>query len=62
MDDEGLILLVIVAIVLGIIFLPFVTIWSMNTLFPALAIAYTFKTWLAMLIMLAIFTTALKFG
>lgn len=36
----GLILFVIVA---G----PFVTIWSLNTLFPALAIPYAWDTWLA---------------
>jgi hypothetical protein len=32
------------------VFLPFVTIWSINTLF-GLAIAYTFKTWLASLVL-----------
>jgi hypothetical protein len=40
--------LVIVAILL-LIFGPFVTIWSLNTLFPALAIPYTFSTWLAVI-------------
>ena len=33
--------------ILAIIFGPFITIWSLNTLFPALAIPYTFETWLA---------------
>lgn len=33
-------------IVLMIVFGPFVTMWSLNTLF-GLGIAYTFKTWLA---------------
>jgi hypothetical protein len=29
---------------------PLVSIWALNTLFPALAIPYTFWTWLAMFI------------
>jgi hypothetical protein len=38
----GIIAVVLVMIVFG----PFLTIWSLNTLF-GLGIAYTFKTWLA---------------
>lgn len=34
-------------VILAIIFGPFITVWSLNTLFPTLAIAYTFETWLA---------------
>jgi hypothetical protein len=30
---------------------PFLTIWSLNTLFPALAIPYTFDTWLSAIIL-----------
>jgi hypothetical protein len=33
--------------VLAIIFGPLALIWALNTLFPALLIPYTFKTWLA---------------
>jgi hypothetical protein len=44
----GVVGLVIVAILL-LVFGPFVTIWSLNTLFPALAIPYTFSTWLAVI-------------
>jgi hypothetical protein len=29
---------------------PLVSIWSLNTLFPVLAIPYTVDTWLAMLL------------
>ena len=36
----GLIVLVVLVIVVG----PLLTIWSMNTLFPALAIPYTLET------------------
>ena len=39
----GLIALLVIIIVFG----PLVLLWSLNTLFPALAIPYTFWTWLA---------------
>lgn len=38
----------IIIMVLLAMFTPFVTIWSLNTLFPNLAIPYDFWTWLAM--------------
>lgn len=41
-------LLVLVIIVLAAIFAPFMTIWSLNTLFPTLEIPMNFYTWLAM--------------
>ena len=44
----GVVGVIIVAILL-LVFGPFVTIWSLNTLFPALAIPYTFSTWLAVI-------------
>jgi len=37
----------IIFIILAIIFGPFITIWSLNTLFPVLAIPYTLETWAA---------------
>lgn len=43
----GLIALVIALIVAG----PLLLIWSLNTLFPVLAIPYTIWTWLAALIL-----------
>lgn len=30
---------------------PFLTIWSLNVLFPALAIQYTFDTWAAVVLL-----------
>lgn len=42
-----LVLLVIVLIIVG----PLLTIWALNTLFPALAIPFTFWTWLAVVIL-----------
>lgn len=43
----ALVLLLIVLLVVG----PLITIWALNTLFPVLAIPYTFWTWLAMLVL-----------
>jgi hypothetical protein len=37
-------------IALLVIIGPFVTIWGLNTLFPVLAIPYTFETWLAIIV------------
>lgn len=39
----------LVLILLAVVFAPFTTIWALNTLFPVLAIPYTFWTWLAVL-------------
>ena len=43
----ALIALAIVLIIVG----PLITIWALNTLFPVLAIPYTFQTWLAVLVL-----------
>lgn len=40
-------LIAIFVILLLIIFGPFLTIWSLNTLFPVLDIPYSFDTWAA---------------
>lgn len=41
----------VVLIVLLIAFGPILTIWALNTLFPALAIPYTFETWAAVVLL-----------
>lgn len=41
----GLVLLIVVIVAIG----PLLTIWALNTLFPILAIPYTFWTWLAVI-------------
>jgi hypothetical protein len=41
---------IIIVAILGIIFGPFLTIWSLNTLFPVLAIPYTLETWAAVIL------------
>lgn len=42
-----LVLLVAAIVILG----PLLTIWALNTLFPVLAISYTFDTWLAVVLL-----------
>lgn len=48
-------LLIIFFALIVIICGPLITIWALNTLFPALAIDYTFETWLATLLLQGIF-------
>jgi hypothetical protein len=51
---NGTSLLVIVVVVLAVfIGAPIATIWSLNTLFPALAIPYTLETWVAAFVLFA---------
>lgn len=47
-------LIVLVAVV---IVGPLVTIWTLNTLFPVLAIPYTFDTWVASLFLGGLITS-----
>lgn len=49
----------ILAIII-IIFGPLASIWSLNTLFPALAIEYSFSTWLAVFVLSGALGTAFK--
>lgn len=49
-----LILLMILAVAF-VILGPIATIWSLNTLFPVLAIPYSVETWLATVIIAGIF-------
>ena len=45
----------LVLIVIVIIVGPLLSIWSLNTLFPVLAIPYTFETWLAVMLVGGVF-------
>ena len=45
------IVLTIVLVIALIILSPFATLWALNTLFPVLAIPYTFETWLAIVVL-----------
>lgn len=42
---------IIVLSLLAIVFGPFLTIWALNTLFPVLAIEYSFWSWLSIIIL-----------
>lgn len=44
---------IIILAVIVIIFVPHLVIWALNTLFPVLAIAHTWKTWAAIVIVIA---------
>jgi len=45
-------ILIMIGIVLALaIIMPIATIWSLNTLFPALAIPLTFDTWVAAIVL-----------
>jgi hypothetical protein len=57
--------LIIIAIVLLVaLVMPIATIWSLNTLFPALAIPISIDTWMAALILGGVVggTTGVSFG
>jgi hypothetical protein len=45
------VIFIVVLLVLG----PLLTIWSLNTLFPALAIPYSLETWAAVIILGGVF-------
>lgn len=45
----------VVFILFMIIIGPLMTIWAANTLFPALAIPYSFESWIAVIILGAFF-------
>jgi hypothetical protein len=40
-----------VLVIFFLIFGPLLTIWALNTLFPALVIAYTWQTWAAIVLL-----------
>ena len=46
-------IIILALVILAIVFGPFITIWSLNTLFPVLAIPYTLETWAATTILFA---------
>jgi len=56
----GLVILALVLIAVGVG--PLITIWSLNTLFMAGSIAYTFKTWLAALLLQMTLAGVIKSG
>lgn len=61
MNDNIKIVGIIILIPLLVVFGPLCTIWSLNTLFPALSIPYTFSTWSA-IILLGIWAKGIEFN
>jgi hypothetical protein len=53
----GFAVLVLALVILG----PLITIWAINTLFPVLAIPYTFWTWLAVIILFSAVRTNVSY-
>jgi hypothetical protein len=47
MSDVVKILAIVVLVITILVFGPLITIWSLNTLFPVLAIEYNLATWFA---------------
>jgi len=46
-NSFGIVFLAVIAVIALIVIGPLIIIWSMNTLFPVLAIPYDIWTWLA---------------
>jgi len=59
----GKILLALLVIVAFLVLIPIATIWSLNTLFPVLAIPLTLDTWMAAVVLGGVVggTTAVTF-
>jgi len=51
-----LVLLIVALIILG----PLLVIWSLNTLFPVLAIPYALDTWFAVIVVASLFKTTIE--
>ena len=47
--------LLLIFVIVVVVFGPLLTIWSLNTLFPVLAIPYSIETWLATVVIAGIF-------
>jgi hypothetical protein len=51
MKDTTTIITILAIVVLLVVLGPILTIWALNTLFPALAIPLTIETWFAIVIL-----------
>ena len=59
MGDANKIIFWAVIIIALVILGPVAVIWSLNTLFPALAIPVTFETWCAVVVLSGVFKTTI---
>ena len=53
-------LAIVVLAILALVFAPFLVVWSLNTLFPVLAIPYTIEVWFAVLLLNMTVTSIVK--
>lgn len=60
MSDSNKILFWVVFLVALIILGPVAVIWSLNTLFPALAIPLSLDTWCAVVVLSSVFKTTIS--
>ena len=56
-DNSAAYIFVVLLVVALFILIPFAVVWSLNILFPILAIPYTFETWLAVIVLSGVFKT-----
>lgn len=56
-DNSAAYIFVVLLVVALIVLIPFAVVWSLNILFPVLAIPYTFETWLAVIVLSGVFKT-----
>lgn len=52
--------IIVILVIVGIL-LPLALIWAINTLFPVVAIEYSFINWLAVLVVLAVTRSEVSF-
>lgn len=60
MNDVTKVIFVVAFIAVLVVIGPIALIWSLNTLFPVLAIPYTLESWLAAFIVSATLRTTVK--
>lgn len=59
MSDANKIIFWVVILIALVILGPIAVIWSLNTLFPALAIPLSFDTWCAVVVLSGVFKTTI---
>ena len=61
LKPTGLNIVILLAIILFVGILgPYLVLWALNTLFPVLALKYSFDSWCAVVLLHAFFTTAIR--
>lgn len=59
--NNGMKAVVLIAVIIFLVVVgPFLSIWALNTLFPVLAIPYTFDTWCATILIKGFLTVSVS--